>query len=259
MRNDGAELIAASLKHNTTLKELYLSENNLTTEAHDTFLKLLVDVSSIDSVYSSNHTLETCNLDRYDDLIHNACKVNKFSSNSKAAGRSKVIKYQLNSQNRKKLCEAQGINYSFIGSIFADIEPVLLPKILSLIGQKNGQSELYTTLIHTAPDLLSYIDRKALIDHTMAKNTAQTTALSHECAQKVAEYEQKIAEYEQKIATLKTNLLSETSRLTAENNDLKNRRALIGVQSAAGEGEGCGGGSRGKKRGRSRDQIFLCT
>jgi len=263
INDEGAEILAASLKHNAKLETLSLVDNNLTNEAYDTFLKLVVDISSIENTYSSNHILETCNLDRYDDgntydeiqsLINNACKENKFSSTPDAAGRAKVIKYHLNSQNMMKLCEFQDIEY-IPGSVFADIEPVLLPKILSLIGQKNGQSELYSALIQTAPDLLSYIDRKALIDRTMAKNTAQTNALSHECAQKVAEYEQKIAEYEQKIAALKTEMLAETSRLTAENNELNNRRTLIDVgdcrQSATREGEGCDSGSRGKKRGRS--------
>ena len=65
------------------------------------------------------------------------------------------------------------------------------------------------------------------------------------------------------MAALKTELLCETSRLTAENNKLINRRALIDVgdsKQAAARGEyGCEGNattggrgvSRGKKRGRS--------
>ena len=251
INDEGAEIIASSLKHNTKLETLRLRENsNITNEAYVVFLKLLVDMSSINSVYSSNHTILRCDLngddDTYNDeqaLISRACGDNTRTS----VGRVKVIKYQLNSQNRKKLCELQDIEY-IPGSVFADIEPTLLPHILALIGSEHGQSELYTTLIHTAPDLLSYIDRKAMLDEAMAKNTARVASLSEECAQKVAEHEQK-------IAALKADLLSETSRLAAENNDLKNRRALIDVgdsrQSATGEGEGCGGISRGKKRGRS--------
>ena len=65
MGDDGAKVIAASLKHNTTLQDLYLSENNLTNEAYVVFLKLLVDVSSIDSVYSSNHALKKWKLNKY--------------------------------------------------------------------------------------------------------------------------------------------------------------------------------------------------
>jgi len=268
MGDEEVELLATSLKHNNKLELITLVHGEGITERRCVaFLKLLNDVSSIENTYRSNHTLKTCIVStlQYNTemrregrlapgrgaliLIDEACKDNRAID----AGKAKVIRSHLNSQTLKKLCELQGIEYT-PGSIFADIEPVLLPDILALIRSRHGQSELYTALIHTAPNLLSYIDRKALIDRAMTKNTAQATALSQQCAQKVAEYEQKIAEYEQKIAALKTNLLSETSRLTAENNDMKNRRTLIDVedsrQSTTGD-EGCGGDSRGKKRGRS--------
>ena len=108
-----------------------------------------------------------------------------------------------------------------------------------------------------APELLSFIDRKALITRTIAKNTTQATALSNQCAQKVTEYKQIMAEYEQKISVLKTEMLSETSRLTAENNELNNRLALIDLedskQLAARDGEGkktsyISGGEKRKRR-----------
>ena len=38
---------------------------------------------------------------------------------------------------------------------FAGVEPVLLPRILALIGEEHGQGELYNTLIQTAQDLMS--------------------------------------------------------------------------------------------------------
>ena len=132
------------------------------------------------------------------------------------------------------------------GNIFADIEPVLLPKILSLIGDRHGQSELYNALVHTAPDLLSYIDQKAMLNDALLKNTARATALSQQC-------EQKVAEYEQKIAALKANILAETSRLTAHNVEVKNRLELIELgdrkQSLDGEG-GCKEIGNSKKRQR---------
>jgi len=74
-----------------------------------------------------------------------------------------VIEYQLNSQKRKEQCRLQGIECSFIGNLFADIEPILMPNILALVGEEHGQNELYNTLLPTAPDLLSYIDRKVLL------------------------------------------------------------------------------------------------
>ena len=173
--DDEVEIIAASLKHNTKLKELYLPGNNLTNEACVVFLKLLANITSIESTYTSNYTLTTCELNGDFDKAHakainDACKENRLiSSDPKAAGphaagRAKVIKYQLNSLMRKKLCELQGVEYSSIGYIFVDMEVNLLPHILALIGRVHGHSEFYTSLLPVAPDLLSFIDRKAMLE-----------------------------------------------------------------------------------------------
>ena len=193
--DDGAEILAASLKNNTKLEELNLQINNITNKGREAFLKLLVDVSSIDNTYKSNNTLIEVSLDGEYDVIERIVRfrlnrLNRCQQSSHSVGREKVIKYQLNSQKRKSLCQLQGIEYSF--NIFADIDPILLPNIIALIGDRHGQSELYTALIPTAPDLLSYIDRKAFIDRAVAKNEAKAAVLSHECAQKVAKYNRKL-------------------------------------------------------------------
>ena len=63
MGDEEAELLATALKHNTSLKELHLSNNNgITERGHVAFLKLLNDVSSIENTYNSNHTLRECKL-----------------------------------------------------------------------------------------------------------------------------------------------------------------------------------------------------
>ena len=241
--DEGVEILANSLKHNKTLKKLLLSSNDgITEEGRRAFLKLLVDVSSIGNTYNSNSTLTECNLIEYgtmssemQSVINNTCKVNRMNSNP---GRAKVIKYQLNSLQRKKLCEMQGIDYT-PGNIFADIEPVLLPRILALIGDRHGQSELYTALIPTAPDLLSYIDRKAMLNDVLVKNAARETSLSKEYKYKLAECH---AEYERKVAALKSEYSYQTSRLTAHNVEVNNRLELIDLgdrkQSAGGKGVG---------------------
>ena len=232
----GAEVLADSLKQNTTLKTISLNYNNGMTEIGClAFLKLVNDVSSIDNTYNSNHTLERCDLNIYLDLttlqmsyknsgvvseiknlVEGACRLNSevpnryffASRNVEAIGRAKVIKYQLHSQRMETLCRCQGIRYS-PGSIFADIEPVLLPKILALIGNEHGQSELYTALIHTAPDLLSYIDRKALIRNALAKVEANFISLSNE-------YEHAVTWY-----------LNHLSSISAQRVDLSSQLALI--------------------------------
>ena len=172
--DDEAEIIAASLKHNTELKQLNMIQNSITTRGCRAFLKLVNDISSIENTYNCNHTLSACGIAEHvtSDLLESigeACRDNSSRSASPhAAGRDKIIKYQLNSTRRKKLCELQGIEYTS-GNIFADIKPNLLPNILALIGDVHGQSELYTALVSTAPDLLSYIDRKALLTHELSK------------------------------------------------------------------------------------------
>lgn len=173
MGDEEAEILAAALKHNTKLKELYLVRNTITEKGCRSFFKLLNDLSSIESTYNSNHTLKTINIaacvtsDLVLDSIREACNENRRGSNPNSIGRSKVIRTQLNSQNREKYCKLQGIQCP--SNIFTDIEPALLPDILGLIGESHGQTELYNALVPTAPDLLSYIDRKALLADALSK------------------------------------------------------------------------------------------
>ena len=184
MGDEEAEILATPLKHNTKLKILSMTNNNITKSGCLAFLKLLVDGSSIENTYNSNHTLSDLSLEIYgtrkvetDRHINSAVRINKYSPNSHAAGRAKVIKYQLNNQNRKEQYHLQGVEYTSIGNLFADIEPLLLPNILALIGVKHGQSELYTSLIPMVPDLMSHIDRRALIDDAIAEKSRDIAAV----------------------------------------------------------------------------------
>jgi hypothetical protein len=210
MGDQEADIIAASLKHNTKLKELHLPGNNLTNKAYAVFLVSLVDMSSIDNTYKSNSTLEQFE-SKYDrgnahhEALNDACKDNRNSSIPEAVGRAKIIKYQLDSQKRKKLCELQGIEYSSIGNLLADIDPNLLPQILELIGREHGHSEFYTSLLPVAPDLLSFIDRKAMLQEERAKNLSQAATLRQQA----------------------DALLQQASVITAKNDQIDKRLALI--------------------------------
>ena len=57
----GVEILATSLE-NTKLKELHLLQNNITEVGCKAFLKVVVDISSIESMNNSNHTLRTIEL-----------------------------------------------------------------------------------------------------------------------------------------------------------------------------------------------------
>jgi len=109
--DEGAELLATSLKNNTKLQVLDLNHNyNITERGYKAFLTLLVDVSSIENTYNSNHTLTFLKLDRsrrgvsdsIRENIQSAIQINYGLRTAVKAARTKVIKYQLNSQNRKE-------------------------------------------------------------------------------------------------------------------------------------------------------------
>ena len=50
-------------------------------------------------------------------------------------GRRKVIDYQLNSSNRTELADLQGITCTH-NSVYAQIDPVVLPDVLALVGDE---------------------------------------------------------------------------------------------------------------------------
>jgi len=197
--NEGAEILAAALKHNTKLQTLDLRENYIGKRGYRALLKSVVDLSSIENTYNSNHTLKDLKLhpsrqgvgNSTSQLVLSSCimlrsinsalQLNNRHHSSHSAGRAKVIKYQLNSKLRRKYCDLQGIEYS-ASSIFADIEPTLLPRILALIGSSHEQSEFYTSLIHTAPDLLSCVDTSGMMKDEMAKNSLQMAELTRQLA-----------------------------------------------------------------------------
>lgn len=106
--------------------------------------------------------------------------INKDSRNSHAAGRAKIIKYQLNSQTRRRFCELQGVDYCADDNMLVGVEPKLLPKILALVGKEHGQSEFYTSLLPVAPHLLSFIDRKAILNDEKDRNLAKVAALTRQ-------------------------------------------------------------------------------
>jgi hypothetical protein len=61
-----------------------------------------------------------------------------------AAGGERVIEYQLRSTTYKEeLVALQGINHS----VYSEMDPLHLPKVLSLIGRRYGQTDVYVALL----------------------------------------------------------------------------------------------------------------
>ena len=151
-----------------------------------------------------------------------------------------------------QLARLQGVDSPY-SSIFADIDPVALPEVLSLIGEECGQKNLYSALVATAPELTSLINRKALLKDTMAKNTADITALDTEYAR------QRLINRKTLLQHAISNINKEFARLTAKRDELNKRMALLEMgdskqstkQSAEEkETEELNGLSGKKKRGR---------
>ena len=80
--NEGATILANALLNNTKLRNLFLYDNEIDQSVVDIFSKLLCNTSSINSIYSSNHTLERLVLsvprdDELDSLLHLNMNTNK--------------------------------------------------------------------------------------------------------------------------------------------------------------------------------------
>ena len=153
--DEDLEILANSLKRNTTLTNLCLTGNKITDIGYRTILKLLNDVSSIENTYNSNHTLldlflsngaswnnnDTPTMKKINRHIESAIKLNR-QYNDVQTGKAKVIQTQLNSANKMELAKVQGITYSYY-SLFFEVDPVVLPEVLALVDGNCKHSELF--------------------------------------------------------------------------------------------------------------------
>ena len=174
-----AVMLANSLKHNTTLTSLRLLDSDTIIDDVGcyAFLKLLIDISSIEhTCYKSNHTLTMLGLpyskkkrtNLIQMWINYACTDNdnnvSYINNNEntttnahaggaAAARDKVIRSQMISKNRKKLCRLQGVEYSYL---LEGVGANVLTRVLALIGENHGQREVFAAFVQMAPELLSF-------------------------------------------------------------------------------------------------------
>eukprot|EP00985_Skeletonema_marinoi_P026557 scaffold20692_cov147-Skeletonema_marinoi.AAC.7 len=161
--DDGAEILADALQNNTSLECLHLGRNHkMTSKGGGIMLKLVNDISSIKATMQSNHTLETIVLpeldDDYEHYIFDALRINQMSYPTRAA-KLKVIQTQLNSNKRAAMCHLQGIEQSN-ATLYRQIDPLILPEVLSLVGQTHGQGELYMALKSSIAGVMSLVNRK---------------------------------------------------------------------------------------------------
>ena len=216
--NRGVDILIDALRSNTTLTHLDLTANHdrttdlgfsngITDEGKVKLLKLVNDVSSITATLQSNHTLvylgvegiteqshdtatdtSSCESDdqgRIQTLIDKATDINSDAGSPEAAGREKVIQTQLNSEARAELAELQDwLHHIQVvrSSVYSEIDPLHFPEVLSLVGHRHGQSELYLALKDSIAGLMSTVNRKAYIRQQIAYHEEKLKELSTELA-----------------------------------------------------------------------------
>ncbi len=217
--DEGVEILADALQNNTSLVSLGLDSNRISSERGIIMLlKLVNDISSIEATLQSNHTLRWVGLqdNSYQDpdaslsilrLINMAVGLNTTYRNK--ASKEKVIQIQLDNEVRERMANLQGVHHS----VFSDIDPIYLPEILSLIGERHGRNKLYTALSSSIVTLFSTINRKKCVQQQMDSHAAI-----------IAEHAAIIAEHTAKLDELGAELGAiEAAEGCAGNDEIEHR------------------------------------
>ena len=73
------------------------------------------------------------------------------------AARDKVIESQLNEWVRVEQCQLQGVECEHHGTyLFSQMDSLLLPKVLELVGTRYSQSQFYRTITSTVSALTAF-------------------------------------------------------------------------------------------------------
>eukprot|EP00984_Skeletonema_dohrnii_P014258 scaffold5971_cov111-Skeletonema_dohrnii-CCMP3373.AAC.3 len=200
--DDGVGILVDALQNNKSLTTLNLKRNDeISKQGQILLLQLLNDISSIKATLQSNRTLKCLSLEILDadeDIqrhIIMATQINTKNKNTpEAAGRKKMIQTQLNSGRRAELAALQGIDHS----VYSEIDPLHLPEVLSLVGQRHGQGELYVALRSSIAGVISTVNRKQCLQQQRSYYRAK---IAHHNAI-IAEYRTKAGEVEAEIATI---------------------------------------------------------
>jgi len=159
--DEGVAILVGSLQNNKSLDTLSLRGNDdISNQGQIMLLKLVNDITSIQATLQSNHTLRYIYVNFFNEEIQThiniATGINKRDIyNPGKAGREKVILH-LHSKISAELAELQGVDHS----VYSEIDPLHLPEVLSLIGERHGQGELYAAVSSSIMTLLSTVNRK---------------------------------------------------------------------------------------------------
>ena len=173
--DEGVGVLVDSLQNNTSLRELYLQENDgISKQGKVMLLKLVNDISSINATLQSNHTLRNITFTSDPDeqiqrYIIMATEINNVTiGNELDAGIVKVIQMQLDSVERAELAEIQGVSHS----VYSEIDPLILPEVLAVVGLNYEQGELYVALKSSIAGVISTVNRKECLKQRIAEQRA---------------------------------------------------------------------------------------
>ncbi len=185
INDDGVEILVDALKKNTTLKTLYLNGNDdISERGLMMILGLVNDVSSIEATLQSNHTLqcifEGAIIAKYiQSHIYDAVRINKeFQDDPDRVGKERIIQTQLNSEIRASLANIQGVSHS----LYSEIDPLQLPEVLTLVGSRHGQGELYVALKASIAGVISTVNRRECMKQRRDYHLAEAKQLDAELA-----------------------------------------------------------------------------
>mmetsp|Transcript_5656 Transcript_5656/g.9285 ORF Transcript_5656/g.9285 Transcript_5656/m.9285 type:complete len:443 (+) Transcript_5656:105-1433(+) len=209
--DEGVEILVDVLQNNTSLTQLFLEKNHVMSKRGQIMLlKLVNNISSIEATLRSNQTLTELEVSEpWEDeveeyiiqrLINVATDINRlYKHKPERAGRGKVIKTQLHNESRAELAELQGVHQS----IYSQIDPLLLPEVLSIIGRRHGQGgilipwnlmahkldveDMYVALKSSVAGVISIVNRKACIQEKRDFYVAMVQQVNAKVAQLNAE------------------------------------------------------------------------
>ena len=201
--DEGVESLAEVLRRNTTLRELYLRGNTgMSQKGKILLLKLVIDISSIEAIMQSNHTLREIRFLHYDDkydfiqhLIDGAVTITRRSPG--VAGREKVRRLLVHGTKRAQLAAVQEVTHS----VYSEIDPLYLPEVLALMNRYSyhGGKELFPALKSTMTGLLSRVDMKLCIQKQMARHEARIEKQAALYEARISEHRDQIAHHEEQI------------------------------------------------------------
>ena len=148
--NEGLTILANGLVGNNTLKRIILNENtSINVEGWEALSTVLCDMSTVETTYLSNHTLEDIGIHANPGRkVASLLYMNRNQSKS-AVAREKILRYYL---------------YTNVDlQLFLDMELEVLPYVIDWIGRDNYGSTLMYQLFKRYPLCLNPIRRLARI------------------------------------------------------------------------------------------------